>query len=217
MFLGFWALMMLPQLHLSAQKLNDTIPKKSLFKRIQSHAIKPATSDTYKGQASKNLYLDTIPKKGRTSDGPPVNTTPDDTKEPGNNQKYPRDNNEDTRNQPPIIIPPGTKEIHEFVRTVLRREKIFPNKDALALIQLLNPGISNMDSVKSDYQLVLPIFPEPDPREERTVKKAFKDDLEPDASTNNLFSGAVYSLGTLTNIFASTDFVLVEKADIQNY
>lgn len=215
-FLGFLALMLLPQLPLSAQSLNDTIPKKSLFQKIQDHTIKPAITESYKGRASKTSTRDTIPKRSGTSDGPPVSATQDDTTKPGKNQDHPTDNNEDTVIRPQNI-PPKSRETRAFVRTVLRRENIFPNKDALALIELLNPGISKLDSVKNDYPLVLPIFPEPDPEVERAVRRAFRDDLRPDANTNNSFSDAIFKLDTLADVFASNDFALADKADIQNY
>jgi hypothetical protein len=124
------------------------------------------------------------------------------------------DNRDTTPKKPPKryvqidTVKPVPVETHTFVNSTLRMRDIFPNEDALELIALLNPGIYQADSVKSDYKLILPVFPEPSSKIIKPINEAFRNDLRSDDNINNLFSSSARKLDTLANVFAAKDFVL---------
>ncbi|MEO6220194.1 MAG: hypothetical protein ABIO81_07185 [Ginsengibacter sp.] len=193
-FLLLLALLIFSQTHLLAQVRKDSVYKKPA---IDYRILKTQVS----GQSQK----DTTPRP------------------PSPRQKEPtqRDESQNNRRPEKYIIPDTTRpvpvETHTYIRSVLRLKKIYVNDDARELIELLNPGITNTNTVMSNYQLILPEFPEPDSRSNRSVNREFKDDLEPDENVNNLFAVAARQLDTLANIFYSKDFDLEDTEDKKNY
>ena len=169
-------------------------------------------------------YKMKVPKayQGRT-DTTPKPRVPDKTN-PTNNPTNDNDNNgESNTNKPsrryvPIdTVRPVPVETNTYVGSVLRLQKIYVNDDALELIRLLNPGLANKETVMSDYRLILPEFPEPDSRSNKSVNQQFKIDKDPDGNVNNVFTGAALQLDSLANIFNATSFEISDAADQRNY
>ena len=193
-FLFLFLLLPIPFTYLAAQVRRDSAVKKTTPGYRTSRVPKPAQNRS-----------DTTPKPL-----PPVQTNP--THDDGGKDDKPRQ-----KYITPDTIRPVQVETRTYVGSVLRLQKIYVNSDALELIQLLNPGLADKQTVMSDYKLVLPELPEPDYKSNRSVNKQFKRDLDPDANTNNIFTGSSLQLDTLANIFNTTNFDLEDVNDQNKY
>ena len=163
-FLFLSLLLSIPYTYLAAQVRRDSAVKKTAPGYRISKVPKPTQNRS-----------DTTPRSpAPVQPGP----THDDV---GKDDKPPR------KYITPDTIRPVPVETSTYVGSVLRLQKIYVNSDALELIRLLNPGLAGKQTVMSDYKLVLPEFPEPDSKSNRSVNKQFKRDLDPDANTNNIF------------------------------
>ncbi|MEO8416978.1 MAG: hypothetical protein ABI472_25165 [Ginsengibacter sp.] len=181
-----------PVSYLAAQNKRDSTLKKTAPDYRISNAPR-----TYQ---NKN---DTIPK-------PPVQIPP-----PANDEdRKPR---QPTTYIIPDTVRPVPVETQTYIGSVLRLQKIYVNEDALELIRLLNPDIANKEIVMSDQRLVLPEFPEPDSRSNKSVNQQFKKDLDPDNNTNIEFAGTAMRLDTLAAVFVATAFETSNDADQRNY
>ena len=175
-------------------------------------AQKPRDSIVNNRKPDYKIYR--VPKQNRTDTVPrPNKPVP----------PVPRDNDKSNADKPqggyiiPDTIRPVPVETHTYIRSVLRLQKIYVNKDALELIQLLNPRLAKMQTVMSNYRLVLPVLPEPDSKSNKSVNQQFKRDLDPDGNANNVFIGAALQLDTLAGIFNSTNFQINDANDQRDY
>lgn len=202
-FLFLSIIIFTPRAYLAAQNRRDSTVKKTLPDYKMMRVPKANQSRT-----------DTTPKPRVPVETNPTNNNP--THDNNNNDES--NTNKPPRRYVPIdTVRPVPVETNTYVGSVLRLQKIYVNDDALELIRLLNPGLANKETVMSDYRLVLPDFPEPDSRSNRSVNQQFKIDKDPDGNVNNIFTGAALQLDTLANIFNATGFEVSDAADQRNY
>ncbi|MEP6584972.1 MAG: hypothetical protein ABJA90_11935 [Ginsengibacter sp.] len=197
-FLFLLLLLNFPVTSVEAQTVKQTMVKKT-----------PPQYKIYKAPRSFPNSRDTTPK-------PPVQPETN----PNHNEETTNDNNSNQGNGRYIIpdtIRPVPVETPTYVRSVLRLQKIYVNSDALELIQLLNPELANKQTVMSDYKLILPEFPEPDPRLNNQVNRQFRKDADPDGPTNEIFASAASRMDTLIGTFNSTNFEVSDVNDRRKY
>lgn len=209
LFLFLFLLLHIPISYLAAQDRDSASKKITRFHR----AIKVPKPTYNKIDTTPKRSVPGEPLPGKNNDNNLNNHNND------NNDKNDKDDKNDNKHryEPPDTIRPVPVETHTYIRNVLRSEKIYLNKDALELIQILNPRLANMSTVMSNYKLVLPEFPEPDSRTNKSVNQEFKQDLDPDGNANNIFTGMALRLDTLINTFNATGFELNDATDQRNY
>ena len=194
-FLFLFLLLYIPITHLAAQNKDSSFKNPTYNSRISKAQKSPYRNDTVPKRPEPVQNVPTVPNKN----------------DEGNDNKPPR------KYMTPDTIRPVPVDTRTYIGSVLRLQKIYVNNDALELIRLLNPGIANRQTVMSNYELVLPVFPEPDSKSNKSVNQQFKQDLDPDENTNNIFIGAALQLDTLTHIFNAANIELNDVNDQRKY
>lgn len=198
-FLFLSLLLHIPVTYLAAQTRRDsTVKKTTSYYKV------------YRPPKETPNRKDTTPKPPV-----PVETNPNYNDQNRNDES--RDDKPRERYVIPDTVRPVPVETRTYVRSVLRLQKIYVNSDALELIQLLNPGLTNKQTVMSDYKLVLPEFPEPDYKSSKEVNQKFRKDLDPDGATNDIFIGTAFRMDTLVNIFNAVNFEVTDVNDQKKY
>ncbi|MEO8861365.1 MAG: hypothetical protein ABI358_08070 [Ginsengibacter sp.] len=135
------------------------------------------------------------------------------------NQRPPSTENQNDETQPhrPYVTIDANKpvpvETPTYIRSVLRMQRIYVNNDAIELMQILNPQLAGQQTVMSDTKLVLPVFPEPDSKNNRAINQQFKIDADPDNNVNNEFARKAATTDSLVNIFNSIKFDIDDVRD----